>query len=269
MSSSEKRVVLITGASAGIGRATAERLTASGWTVIGASRRATGGDGWAGVSMDVDDDTSVDDGVSGVIDRHVRIDAVVAAAGWGLAGPLELTPLPDAKAQFETNFWGVVRVVRAVLPAMRAQGSGRIVIVSSLGAVVGIPFQGIYSATKFALEGYAEALGYEVGPFGISVTTVQPGDIKTDFTGSRREITPPDGGPYAAAARKAIDQMELSEATGSPAEAVARTIERVLTASRPPRRVSSGKAQQRVVVIAKHLLPDRIFAKATKSALGV
>jgi NAD(P)-dependent dehydrogenase (short-subunit alcohol dehydrogenase family) len=185
------------------------------------------------------------------------------------AGPLELTPLPDAKAQFETNFWGVVRVLQGVLPAMRTQRSGRIVIVSSLGAVVGIPFQGMYSASKFALEGYAEALGYEVGPFGISVTTVQPGDIKTEFTAGRREITTLDGGPSAAAARKAIDQMELSEAAGSPAVTVAHTIERVLTAKRPPRRVTAGKAQQRVVVIAKHLLPDRIFAQATRSALGV
>jgi NAD(P)-dependent dehydrogenase (short-subunit alcohol dehydrogenase family) len=152
---------------------------------------------------------------------------------------------------------------------MRTQRGGRIVIVSSLGAVVGIPFQGFYSASKFALEGYAEALGYEVGPFGISVTSVQPGDIKTDFTGSRREIESPEGDPYEAAARKAIDQMERSEAAGSPAKTVAQTIERVLTAKHPPRRVSSGKPQQRVVVIAKHLLPDRVFAVATKSALGV
>ena len=128
----------------------------------------------------------------------------------------------------------------------------------------------MYSATKFALEGYAEALGYEVAPLGISVTTVQPGDIKTDFTARRREVTGPGvDDPYAAAARRAIGHMEKSEAAGSPPETVARTIERVLMAKRPPRRVSSGKAQQRVVVLAKHLLPDRLFAKATKSALGV
>jgi NAD(P)-dependent dehydrogenase (short-subunit alcohol dehydrogenase family) len=268
MSSHGSRIVLITGASAGIGRATADLLAASGWTVVGASRRATGGDRWEGISIDVDDDTAVEQAVAGVVQRHARLDAVVAAAGWGLAGPIELTPVADAKAQFETNFWGVVRVIREVLPVMRSQQSGRIVIVSSLGAVVGIPFQGFYSASKFALEGYAEALGYEVGPFGVSVTSVQPGDIKTDFTASRREIVSPDD-PYAAAAHKAIEQMERSEANGSPPATVARTIERALNAKHPPRRVSSGKAQQRVVVVAKHLLPDRAFARATKSALGV
>jgi hypothetical protein len=149
--SEHDRIVLITGASAGIGKATADRLASADWTVIGASRRGTGGDNWAGISMDVDDDDSVEQGVAGVVARHGRLDAVVAGAGWGLAGPLEWTAIGDAKAQFETNFWGVVRAVQAVLPVMRAQGSGRIVIVSSLGAVVGIPFQGMYSATKFAL----------------------------------------------------------------------------------------------------------------------
>jgi NAD(P)-dependent dehydrogenase (short-subunit alcohol dehydrogenase family) len=106
MSSRQKRVVLITGASAGIGRATADGLTASGWTVIGASRRATGGNGWEGVPIDVDDDVSVEQAVAHLVDQHGRLDAVVAAAGWGLAGPIELTPLADAKAQFETNFGG-------------------------------------------------------------------------------------------------------------------------------------------------------------------
>lgn len=262
--------MLITGASAGIGKATADSLARSGWTVVGASRRATAGEGWSAVAMDVDDDDSVDQGVARVVERFGRVDAVVAGAGWGLAGPLEWTSIADGKAQFETNFWGTVRVVRAALPPMRSQGSGRIVIVSSLGAVVGIPFQGMYSASKFAVEGYGEALDHEVRPFGISVTMVQPGDIKTDFTASRRTLRGPDGSdPYAAAASKAIGQMERSEAAGAPPDLVANVIERVLSMRRPPRRITAGKASQRIVVVAKHILPDRIFAVATRRALGV
>src|SRR5208282_16250 len=112
-------VALITGASAGIGRACADRLAAAGWTVVGASRRGSGGDGWAPLVMDVDDDAAVADGVASVVAEHGRLDAVVACAGWGLAGAVEETPLDEAKAQVETNLWGAVRLVQAALPVMR------------------------------------------------------------------------------------------------------------------------------------------------------
>ena len=162
------RVALVTGASAGLGRACADRLAAAGWTVTGASRRGTGSTGWGGLVMDVDDDTSVQAGVAGLLAEHGHIDALVAAAGWGVAGAVEDTTIAEAKAQFETNFWGCVRVVQAVLPQMRARRGGRIVLLSSLGGVIGIPFQAYYSASKFALEGFAESLAYEVAPFGVS-----------------------------------------------------------------------------------------------------
>ena len=109
---------------------------------------------------------------------HGRLDAVVACAGWGLAGAVEQTPMADAQDQFETNFWGAVRVVQQALPAMRRQGRGRIVLMSSIGGIVGHPFQAFYSASKFALEGYGEALAYEVAPFGIQVTLVEPGNVR-------------------------------------------------------------------------------------------
>src|SRR3954452_13412418 len=134
------RRVLVTGASAGIGRACAEELHAAGWAVTGASRRGTNSGGWTGLVMDVDDDDSVRAGVAGML-AGGRIDALVASAGWGLAGAVEHCTIAEAKAQLETNFWGCVRVVQQVLPAMRAQGSGRIVLISSIGGVIGIPFQ--------------------------------------------------------------------------------------------------------------------------------
>ncbi|HEY7947381.1 MAG TPA: SDR family NAD(P)-dependent oxidoreductase, partial [Acidimicrobiales bacterium] len=156
------KVILITGASAGIGQACADRLSRGDWSVVGASRRGSSSGDWTPITMDVDNDESVRSGVAGIVGEHSRLDAVVACAGWGLAGPVELTPIADAKDQLETNFWGAVRVVQAALPVMRRQGGGRVVLISSIGGIVGIPFQAFYSASKFAMEGFGEALAYEV-----------------------------------------------------------------------------------------------------------
>lgn len=264
------RVVLVTGASAGIGQACADLLHGTGWTVVGASRRGTASGGWAPAVVDVDRDPDVADGVAAVLAEHGRLDAVVVAAGWGLAGPVEQTPMAEAKDQFETNFWGAVRVVRAALPAMRSQGAGRVVLLSSIGGVVGIPFQAFYSASKFALEGYAESLAYEVAPFGIDVTLVEPGNVRSEFTASRRTVAPPSGhDPYAAAAARALGVMVRDEERGVPPERVATVVERVLTARRPPRRVSAGRLDERVGILAKRLIPFRVFERAARGSLGV
>jgi NAD(P)-dependent dehydrogenase (short-subunit alcohol dehydrogenase family) len=268
-----RKVAFVTGASAGIGRACADRLAAAGWAVSGASRRGTGattGGGWAGLVMDVNSDDGVRAGVTSVLERDGRIDALVAAAGWGVAGAAEYTSIAEAKAQFETNFWGCVRVVQAVLPQMRQQHSGRIVLISSIGGVIGIPFQAYYSASKFALEGFAEALAYEVVPFGVQVTLVQPGNVATDFTASRLIADGAEGDlAYAEAMHRAVSLMEQDEANGAPAERVAAVVQRVLDASRAPRRVSVGKAGERVGLMAKRLLPFRVFEAAAKGSLGV
>jgi NAD(P)-dependent dehydrogenase (short-subunit alcohol dehydrogenase family) len=266
------RVALVTGASAGIGRACADRLAAAGWTVTGASRRGTSSSSgrWAGLVMDVDDDEAVTAGVRGVLAEHGRIDALIAAAGWGIAGAVEHTTVAEAKAQVETNFWGSVRTVQAVLGPMREQGSGRIVLLSSIGGVLGIPFQAFYSASKFALEGLAEGLAYEIEPFGIHVTLVQPGNIATDFTASRQRAAAAESDPvYAAALTKAVGIMERDEANGAPAGDVAAVVQRVLDSRRPPRRVSVGKPGERFGLVARRFLPFRVFEAGAKGSLGV
>jgi NAD(P)-dependent dehydrogenase (short-subunit alcohol dehydrogenase family) len=264
------KVVLITGASAGIGRACADRLQGAGWTVVGASRRGTSSGSWQGLVIDVDSDDSVRDGVAEVLARHGRLDALVASAGWGVAGAVEHTTIDEAKAQVETNFWGATRVVQAVLPAMRTQGGGRIVLVSSIGGVVAIPFQAFYSASKFALEGLGEALAYEVAPFGIHVTLVQPGNVRTDFTANRKMALASTHDPvYRLALDTAVGVMARDEANGVPPEDVAALVQKVLEDRRPPRRVSVGKAGERVGILAKRLLPHRVFEAAAKSSLGV
>jgi len=265
----ETRSALITGASAGIGQACAEVLHAAGWVVTGASRRGTAPAGCTGLVMDVDDDESVRAGVADMLARRGRIDALVAAAGWGLAGAVEQCLVAEAKAQLETNFWGCVRVVQQVLPAMRARGGGRIVLVSSIGGLIGIPFQAFYSASKFALEGLGEALAYEVAPFGVQVTLVEPGNVKTDFTASRRTSATAAGPLYDSAFTKALGVMERDEANGVPAAEVAAVVRRVLEAPHPPRRVSAGKPAERAGLLAKRLLPFRLFQAAAKGPLGV
>lgn len=259
------KVALITGASAGIGYATTEALAADGWSVVGASRRGSTG-GSEGLIMDVDDDASVSEGVQGIVERHGSIDALITCAGWGVAGAAEVTPLEVAKAQFETNFWGSVRVVQAVLPGMRTRRAGHIVLVSSIGGALGLPFQAFYSASKFALEGFGEALAYEVAPFGIQVTLLQPGNVRTEFT-ERRQTLPADG--YDPAQSKAIGVMERDEKNGVPPEKVAAAVRKALASRHPPRRMVVGRVSETIGVVAKRALPFRLFEAAAKGSLGV
>jgi NAD(P)-dependent dehydrogenase (short-subunit alcohol dehydrogenase family) len=262
------KTILITGASAGIGRACAERLSREGHTVIGASRRFVSGVAWSTISMDVDDDASVANAVERLIAEHGGLDAVVTCAGWGLAGAIEQTPIDDARAQLETNFFGTVRVVRAALPSLRAR-RGRVILMSSIGGVIGLPFSGYYSASKFALEGWGEALAWEVKPYGVHVTLIEPGNFRTDFTKSRREVEVTGEDPYLAARQKAISVMERDERNGANPTAVAALVDRVLNSSRPPRRATVGPVGERVGPLAKRLLPGRVFEAASASALGV
>ena len=262
-------MVLITGASAGIGRAAADRLSTRGWSVYGASRRGTGAPGWNALTMDVDEDASVREGVGAVLAAEARLDAVVACAGWGLAGPVERTPIQDARDQLETNFFGAVRLVQAALPSMRERGSGRVVLVSSIGGVIGIPFQAFYSASKFAMEGFGEALAYEVAPFGVDVVLVEPGNVRTDFTAVRRDVPLDAGDPYAEPTRKAVAKMSEDEAAGVDPGAAADTIVRALESPRPARRMSVGHPGERVGLLAKRVLPYRVFEWGAKGSLGV
>ena len=142
-------------------------------------------------------------------------------------------------------------------------------LLSSIGGLIAIPFQAFYTASKFALEGFGEALAYEVAPFGVQVTLVEPGNIKTDFTASRRTPATAAGPPYGPAFAKALGVMERDEANGAPAAEVAAVVRRVLQAPRPPRRVSAGKPAERMGLVAKRLLPFRVFEAAAKGPLGV
>lgn len=262
-------VVLITGASSGIGAAAAELLAAAGHTVVGTSRRGTAPPGVQALRMDVEDDESVRSGVAAVLAEHGRLDVVVNAAGYGLAGPVETTSLQEARAQMETNLWGTVRVTRAALPALRSAPNGLVVNVSSLAGVFAIPFQAYYSASKFALEGWSEALAYEVAPLGVHVTLVQPGNISSGFTDGRREAAAADQAPYGAAYRRALKIMVRDELRAVGPDAVATVIAKAVRAERPPLRATAGSAAERSTVLLRRFMPTRAFTwLGTRLMLG-
>lgn len=265
-------VVLITGASSGFGEACARHLGTRGYHVYGTSRRATwnptptadspGNTAFQLIPMDVCDTASVDAGVDIVLEKSGRIDAVICNAGFGLAGSVEDSTVEEAKRQFETNFFGTWRVCRAALPHLRRQKKGYLVIVGSLAGVMGIPFQAAYSASKFALEGLAEALRMEVKPWGIHVVLIQPGDFRTGFTRNRIKTTASGQNPaYAATFNRALAVMEKDERQGPSPEKIARLVERVITHPAPRLRYTAGTMSQRVGALLKRVLPGRLFER--------
>ena len=250
--------MLVTGASSGLGAATAAHLAGLGHRVYAASRRGTVDSTSAALplKMDVDDDGSVEAGVDEVWRHEGRIDVVVNCAGYGVAGPIEDTPLAMAQAQFDTNVFGVLRVCQRVLPLMRRQRAGLIVNVTSIAGELSLPFQGIYSATKFAVEGLSEALRAEVRPFGIHVVLVQPGDFRTGFTDARRTVAA-DGSPYAARSVRALETAARDERAGADPRQLARVIERIVDSRRPKLRYVVGPSAQEWLMRLRHVLPGR------------
>jgi len=275
-SSSQKesrRVVLITGASSGIGKMCAEYLASRGYRVFGTSRNAEHLSPIGNIemlSMNVDDDDSVGNAVASLLEKTGRLDGVVNNAGFALMGSVEDTSIQEARAQMETNFFGVLRVCRAVLPIMREQTGGYLINISSLAGVLGLPFSGLYSASKFALEGMTESLRLELRPFGIRVVLLEPGDFSTQLSLKRRvaiESETNDSYRKKFTEFKAVQEKDESKAP-SP-ETVAVLVERVLRMSSPSLRYSVGMLEQRIVVPLKRILPQRLFEWTLCKILGL
>ncbi|GAB4304744.1 MAG: SDR family oxidoreductase [Candidatus Bipolaricaulota bacterium] len=252
----------MTGASSGIGRACADLLARSGFAVYGTSRSAPVDPpaGWTWQEMDVRDGAAVGDGVARIVAAAGRLDAVINNAGFGIAGAVEDTTVDETLDLFQTNFFGALRVCRAVLPHFRARGAGTIVNVSSIGGRIGLPFQGLYSASKFALEGMTEALRMEVKPLGIRVVLIEPGDTRTGFTARRRRTAASvTNDAYRERFARALDRIEQDEVGGGDPTAVARLVLRVLRHPNPRLRYTVGDPTQRLAVVARGILPGRLF----------
>ena len=258
----DKKVVLVTGASSGIGKAAAKLFFEKGYVVYGTSRREAveSSDGIAMLKLDVTDDASVQDCVQQVLQREGQIDVLVNNAGYGIAGAVEDTSAEEVKSQLETNLVGLHRMCAAVLPVMRRQGGGKIINISSVAGFIAIPYQAFYSVSKYAVEGYSRALRNEVAQFGIRVTIVQPGDTKTGFTKGR--VTASGSGKdsaYYERVCKSVARMERDEQNGASPESVAKVIFRAAQAKNPPVAVAVG-APYKLIKFALRLMPERFVS---------
>ncbi|MFG1820282.1 oxidoreductase [Kribbella sp. NPDC049174] len=270
------KIALVTGASSGIGEATARKLHGLGFTVYGAARRVDrmeklAADGIRPLAMDVTDEDSMQSGIERILAESGRIDVLVNNAGYGSYGALEEVPLSEARYQFEVNVFGAARLIQLVLPGMRAQRSGRIVNISSMGGKIYTPLGGWYHGTKFALEALSDCLRLEVKPFGIDVVVIEPGGIRTEWGGiaadNLRKVSA--AGPYANQAEAMAKSMdsEMADRRSSPPTVIADAIAKAVTARRPRTRYLVGFAAKPLVTL-RRLLPDRAFDYTIKRATG-
>ena len=265
---STPQVVLITGASSGVGQSTARLLSQRAYKVFGTSRNPATAETIPGVEMlplDVRADDSVRACVEAVSARSGRIDVLINNAGYELAGALEELTSEETRAQFDTNFFGVVRMVNAVLPGMRRQKRGHIINVGSLAGVSSIPFLGIYSASKFALEGYTEALRHEVKPFNIRVSLTEAGFLKTPMM-KNRQIAANRIVEYDPWRKRALDATRAYEEKAPGPELVAERLLEIISSDTPRLRYPIGQ-QAKSVARLRRFLPAGMYRTGSAAYL--
>jgi NAD(P)-dependent dehydrogenase (short-subunit alcohol dehydrogenase family) len=257
----QEKVALVTGVSSGIGRATATLLSGRGFQVFGTMRKPTETKGELGgvelVRLDVRDEQSVRSCLQTVLDQAGRIDALINNAGYTLIGSLEETSMEEAKEVFETNFFGVLRMSQAVLPIMRAQGHGRIVNIGSVVGFLPAPYQGIYAASKHALEGYSESLDHEVRQFGVRVSVIEPGFTRTNI-GQNGRLAGQPLVAYDSERNRVLDAIRESIANGEDPAKVASVVLEALTTRSPRLRYPAGR-EAKLVSRLRRFAPSKLF----------
>ena len=265
-------VVLLSGASSGIGRAIAGVLLREGFHVYGLSRKTelpslqSGQDGGFLKILhgNITDEASIDAAVTSIVKAEGEIDIVINCAGSGIAGSIEDTSIQEAMEQFDINFFGVMRICRQVLPTMRKQGRGLIVNIGSVAEFIPIPFQALYSASKYALESYTQALRMETRQYGIRASIVAPGDTKTNFTASRKYAVQARTNPaYREQFKRALYSMAASELKGKNPKTVAHVVRKIIHKKNPPIRVVVC-AEYKLVALAKRLVPAKLLEMVLK-----
>jgi len=263
------KVILITGASSGIGYQTAQLLAKQGHKVYGAARRlekmsGLEKDGVIPISLDITDEFSIQNCVDTILAAEGRIDVLINNAGYGSYGAVEDVPLEEARKQFDVNIFGLARLTQLVLPTMRAQRSGKIVNISSMGGRVTTLFGAWYHATKYALEGFSDCLRMEVSQYGIDVVLIEPGGIQTDwgFIAADHLLETSKGGAYEALAAKTAKGMKKQYSSNmlSKPELIAKMIAKAVQKKRPKTRYLIGFGAKPIVFL-KMILPDRIYDK--------
>ena len=257
------KVVLITGGSSGIGKSVGEFLTTKGFVVYGTSRNPSKikNHPFKLVALDVRKVETINNAIAEVIKNEGRLDVLVNNAGMGITGPIEETPTEEMRNVFETNFFGAIEVMKAVLPQMRSQKNGLIINVTSIAGYMGLPFRGVYSATKGALELITEALRMEVKQFGIRVTNVAPGDFATNIASGRYHTPVFETSPYKEVYQSNLDLMDAHVDSGSDPIEMAEAIYKIIYNNNPKVHYKVGEFMQKFSIALKRILPDKVYEK--------
>ncbi|RZK77974.1 MAG: SDR family oxidoreductase [Pedobacter sp.] len=256
------KIVLITGASTGLGETIANYLVRQGYTVYGTSRSIEGqAKSFHTLNMDVCSDNSIQDAIQRIIEEQGRIDVLVNNAGLAIAGPVESLPLAEVQRVFDTNVMGTLRTIQAVLPSMREHRSGLIINISSIAAEAGLPFRGGYCASKAAVDRLTEALRFEVAKFGIQACYVQPGGTKTDINKNRLKVSLPFDSVYKETFDQTYELIDESVSQGINADVFGPLINEIIQSSQVDRVYRVGKKLEKFSVVLKKILPTAIYER--------
>lgn len=262
------KVVLITGGSSGIGKAIGTYLTEKECIVYGTSRnpeRMTNFDVFDLIAMDVTNEESILQGINEVISKEGKIDILINNAGIGITGPVEEIPKEEIHKAFETNLYGPISVIQQVLPHMRKQNKGLIINITSIAGYMGLPYRGIYSATKSALEVITEAMRMEIASFGIEMTNVAPGDFVTNIASSRYHSPTQNGSPYKAPYRSILQMMDDQVKEGGDPKDIAKLIYKIINVKNPKIHYKTGAFMQKFSIVLKRVLPDKTYERLLRN----
>ncbi|RMA58613.1 SDR family oxidoreductase [Ulvibacter antarcticus] len=258
------KVVLITGGSSGIGKAIGEYLSSKGYKVYGTSRnpdRIKEKFNFPIVALDVTKPESIDKAISEIVALEGHIDVLVNNAGIGITGPVEETPTDEIRNAFETNFYGPIHVMKSVLPYMRKQGSGKIINITSIAGYMGLPYRGIYSATKAALEITTEAFRMETRQFGIEMTNIAPGDFATNIVAGRYHAPVLANSPYKDAYGRTLAMMNEHVDAGENPVKMAKAVCKIIETTNPKIHYKVGAPLQKFSIVLKRILPDKMYER--------
>lgn len=259
----QKRIVLVTGGSSGIGKAVAEYLSQNGFIVYGTSRSERKEENTSGVNMlqvDVTDETSILSAISEIKAKHGALDVLINNAGLGMAGPIESTSAQEVEEIFNTNVFGVFNVCRAAIPLMRDSGGGNIINITSIAGHFGLPYRGVYCSSKFAVEGFSESLSMEIKKFGIEVSIIEPGDFKTSINQNRRLAQNVDEKTYPNF-KSALEQVNQEVEHAQDPILIAHKIEKIIKTKKPSLYYQVGTPVQKLSIFLKRILPSRTFER--------
>ncbi len=260
----ETKVVLITGGSSGIGKTIGTYLSSKGHKVYGTTRSASkypNFDAFPLLEMDVRSPVDIKKAIAALIAQEGRLDVLINNAGVGITGPLEETPEEEIMNAFDTNFHGPIRVIKAVLPQMRKQGGGLVINITSIAAYMGLPYRGVYSATKAALEVLTEALRMETKAFGIQITNLAPGAFATNIAAGRYHVEIDTHSPYGAQYRNTLRGIDESVENGEDPIEVALKVSKIINNRNPDIHYRVGAINQKLSIFLKKFLPQKVFEK--------